>query len=910
MRERGWRRWLRLRRDPADEIGDELDFHVEQRVRDYIARGMDPESARRAALDRLGDLERARAECTTLLSAERRAEERRVRLNVSWLDVKLGVRMLAKYPGLSVVAVLGMAVAIAIGAGYFAAYSAILDPALPLDHGQRVVALRYRDVSRPGPDAAVSVHDYIAWRDAMSTVRELGAFRTRHRNLITADGRIELVEVAAITVSGFRVARVSPARGRPLLDEDERAGASPVLVIAHEEWQRVFDGDPGIVGRTVRLGATVHTIVGVMPEGFRFPVNHRYWIPLPLDASAAEPGDEPSLLVFGRLEDGVTLERSNAELATIGERMAAASPATHEHLRPQVLPYTQSFIGADSPQEALAIRTFQFVVSLLLVIVALNVAVLVYARTVTRTGEIAVRSALGASRRRIVTQLFIEALVLSVAASTLGFTLAGIALDLVDGWARRGGEMPFWLDLGLSPGAVVYVALLAILAAAIVGVLPALKATSKRLQAGLQQYSSRGSAMQLGQIWSALIIVQVAVAVAALPAAVDFSEQSIRLGTRAPSTAAHGLLRATVAMQREGSANAPDSAAAERAFRGRFTDRSTELIRRLEAQPEVAGVTFADRFPGLERSAAIEVEGSDAPAADTTGLAGPVFMETRTSRVAVGLFDVFDVPILAGRGFVSADTREGSTGVIVSASLAQRIAGSASVLGRRIRYADRGDYVAAGPWLEIVGVVPDFAYDFTTPNSFDTSQPRVFHAAAAGDAHPAMLVVRIRRGEPAPFAARLRDIAATVDPTLTLESVETVIAAWEWAQQAIGSLGLMILAVMLSVLLLSAAGIYAMMSFTVAKRRREIGIRAALGADPRRLLVGIFARAAAQLGAGILAGLVFAAAFPWVTGDMGGRTFILLPAVSALMLTVGLLAALGPARRGLAVQPTEALREE
>jgi hypothetical protein len=415
--------------------------------------------------------------------------------------------------------------------------------------------------------------------------------------------------------------------------------------------------------------------------------------------------------------------------------------------------------------------------------------------------------------------------------------------------------------------------------------------------------------MQLGRTWSALIVVQVAVAVAALPAAVDLAESSIRLGTRAPANAAHRLLRATVVMEREASPDA-DSTTAERAFRARFADRTTELMRRLEAQPEVAAVTFADRFPGLERTASIEVERSASPDADTTELAGPLFMRTRTSRVGLDLFDLFDVPILAGRGFVTADARDSATAVIVSASLAERIAGGASVLGRRMRYAQPGDEDAAGPWLEIVGVVPDFAYDFTAPNSFDPFQLRLFHAAVPGDAHPATLVVSMSSGESAPFIAQFRVIAARVDPALTLESVESVTAVWEHGQRAIGSIGLIIIAVMSSVLLLSAAGMYAMMSFTVARRRREIGIRSALGADPRRILAGIFARAARQLGAGILGGLILAAAFAWVTGDMDRRGFLLLPGVSALMLTVGVLAALGPARRGLAVQPTEALREE
>jgi putative ABC transport system permease protein len=901
-----WRRWVHVfRRDPKSEVDDELRHHYEQRVADYVARGLDPESAHRAAVERLGDLTRVRNECASLLSGERRIHERRMRLSVSWLDIKLGVRMLVKYPGLSVVSVLGMAVAIAISAGYFAGYGAILDPALPLDDGDRVVGL-HPGVSQSGSDSEVSVHDYVAWRDAMSTVRELGAFRSQRRNLITADGRTELIEVAAITASGFRVARVSPALGRPLLEEDERAGAAPVLVIAHEEWQRVFDGDPDILGQTVRLGETVRTVVGVMPEGFRFPVNHRYWVPLVLNAAIAQPSDGPALHVFGRLADGVTLERARAELATIGARMAAAFPATHEHFRPIVLPYAHLYRGYSALEAEPTIRAVRLALSLLLVIVALNVAILVYARTATRTGEIAVRSALGASRRRVVAQLFVEALVLSVAASAIGLTLAGIALRLMTDWIQRGGEMPFWIDLELRPGTILYVALLAIIAAAIVGVLPALKATGKRLQQGLQQFSSRGSAMQLGRTWSALIVLQVAGAVAALPAAILFAEETIWLGIRAPSPAAHGLLQSTLVMHREEIIDAADSTA-EPAFRARFADRAAELIRRIEEQPEVAGITFADDFPGRESNATIEVEPDVAPAADTIGQRGPVFVEIRTSRVATNLFDVFRIPILAGRKFGPADTRAGATAIIVSATLAERIAGGASVLGRHIRYAERGENTQAGPWLEVGGVVPDFANDFTLN---DDVVPRLFHAAAAGESHPATLIVRMRGGEAAPLATRLRNLAATVDPTLTLEDVETVIGAWQRDQQATGALGLMIVAVMLSVLLLSAAGIYALMSFTVARRRREIGIRSALGAEPHRIIMSVFARAGAQIGAGVLAGITLVAVLWALDGGRLEDEWVLLPGVAALMIIVGLLAALGPARRGLAVQPTEALREE
>jgi len=215
---------------------------------------------------------------------------------------------------------------------------------------------------------------------------------------------------------------------------------------------------------------------------------------------------------------------------------------------------------------------------------------------------------------------------------------------------------------------------------------------------------------------------------------------------------------------------------------------------------------------------------------------------------------VFDVPLLAGRGFVDADALESSTAVIVNETFARRIAGGSSVLGRRVRMTGNVEEGEAGPWLEIIGVVPDFAADVTVPNSFDGDRPQMFRPRVPGPADAATLIV----------------------------------------------------------LLLSAAGIYAMMSFTVARQRREIGIRAALGADPRRLLTGIFARSASRLIAGIAAGIVIAFAFDRAANGetMGGSPRILLPAVALLMLAVGLVAALGPARRGLAIQPTEALRDE
>jgi hypothetical protein len=448
----------------------------------------------------------------------------------------------------------------------------------------------------------------------------------------------------------------------------------------------------------------------------------------------------------------------------------------------------------------------------------------------------------------------------------------------------------------------------------IVGVLPALKATGKRVQAGLQHFASRGASMRLGRTWTALVVLQVAVTVAALPAAVYHASESFRIGMRGAAPAARDLVRGTLAFSRDDATGDGGSAAKARIGDARFTDRMTTLLQRLQAEPEVSAVTYAQQFPGTEWGSDIEVD------ADAFGPGGPAARDqpmlfyTHSNAVAPNLFDVFGVRILAGRGFTAADALPGSTAVIVDQTFADRLGTGNSVVGRRIRYSSVGPdgQTELSPWHEIVGIVPAFAETFTPPSGIGGIRPRLYHAALPSRLYPASLVVRVRGGDPIRFAPKLREVTATVDPTLKLERVNGVLPAWNSERMAFRMMALAIMAGTASVLLLSAAGIYAMMSFTVSRRRREIGIRAALGADARRVVTGIFGRAGAQLGAGIAVGIAIASAFEWLGpgGTMGDKALIILPGVVALMFTVGLLAAIGPARRGLSVQPTEALREE
>ena len=886
------------RPDPKEELDAELQFHLEQRTRDYIARGMTPEAAREAAARRFGDPARVRDACAPILAADRASEARRTLWRISGLDVKLGLRMFIKYPGLSLVSVIGMAVAIAIGAGYFTVLGTWLDASLPLPEGERIVSIRNLVNGSSMDDASGA--DVLEWRDAIKSVHDLGAYQNDGRN-ISADGRTDVIQVAAITASGFRVARVAPVMGRTLIDDDERPGAPPVVVIGYEEWQKRFGGDPRILERTIRLDHTVHAIVGVMPDGFGFPVNHRYWVTLRV---TREIGND-QLRTFGRLADGVSLSEARAEAAAIGARMAIDAPQTHGRRRPAVLPYTHAFVGIQGPEMELAMRGVQFGIGLLLMIVAVNVAILVYARTASRMGEIAVRTALGATRARVVTQLFVEALVPSVAAAVVGLVVLHVALAMLRNALKHevgaAGALPFLVDFRLTAAVILYVTLLAVVAAVIAGVLPALKATGKRAHQGLQQFSARAAGVQLGPTWTALIVLQVAVAVAVLPVALHNGGEFFRLARQRPAAAAHGLVRANLGLSREGRVQGLDK---------RLDDFRTALTQRLEADPEIAAITFIDRFPGQEGFGSFEIEatGGAAPTASQDGQ-----LDARPNVVGINFFEVFEVPVVAGRGFTAADVRADANALIVDDTFVQRVGGN--VVGRRVRYVrSSDDDTTTSPWYEIVGVVPAFAFKFTAPGGPSTQgpMPRVFHPARPGENNAGTMVIRLG-GSPSPqLAPRLRQIAATVNPGLRVEAVEGVVEAWDKSLTFLRLMAIAIIVVTVSVLLLSAAGIYAMMSFTVARRRREIGIRAALGADARRILAGVFRRAAAQLAAGVAIGLTVAAALDWL-GDgalTAGNTLLLIPSVVAVMAIVGLFAAVAPARRGLSVQPIEALREE
>lgn len=883
---RNVRRLLFRSRELDSDMNEEMRFHIEMEAERLARqRGLDPIEARRQAHVRFGGVEKFK-------EAGHDVHGWRW-LDALLLDSRFSLRMLLKHRGLTMVGTFAMAVAIAVGATAFEAISDILDSTLPFAGGDRIVALQFIG-SDAGTPAEQVIHEFAALGGQLTTVEHLGAYFNAQHNLVAAETAPEPVQVAEITASAFAITNTPALLGRYLLLSDEADAASPVVVIGFQAWQVRFGADPNIVGRTVRLGGVPRTIVGVMPEGFEFPSSHQFWIPWRQDPLKYPRWEGPSLDIFARLAPGVTIEQAQAEFAAVAQRTATPHPDSGLPLRPVVVPYTQGFA---EPAVQWAMRAGQLFASALTVLVAINLAILVYARTVTRLGEIAVRSALGASRRRILAQLFIEALALTLVGAAGGLGLARYALNVIQTLNDTDGGMPYWVNFDLSPGTVMFALGLAGMAALIMGVLPGLKATRVGVSAHLHELHGR-SGTRLGATWTLLVVAQVAVAVAVLPAAVFIASRVIRMELAGAGFPTESIVAGYAGL-------GPDAPPVDR---DRQAAQQRELLAKLESEPGVTGVAFSSGMPGFAPSKAIRFEDgvrvrAGAEYIPDVGITDALMPST--TRVSVEMFDTYGVEILSGRKFAAADV--GTTNVIVNRSFVDMYLQQPSALGLLFRYEDKSPN-AANVWYQIVGVVRDYP---AFPLNFQREgEPTIYHPAGAGDINRVLLSVRFAGAVPPTFINRFRDIGAEVDPALQLTGVGVMADLYDTLRVALRSLAWATALVTATVLLLSAAGIYALMSFTVAQRTREIGIRMALGAPPQRVMLNVFGRAAWQVFAGVVVGSVLSAGGFVAIGLSALQAMPLLLAVAAIMMLVALLATLGPTRRGVRIQAMEALRAE
>jgi putative ABC transport system permease protein len=772
-----------------------------------------------------------------------------------------------------------------------------------LPDGDRLVVIETRNTLTNEPEPRM-LRDFLEWRRGLQTIEELGAYRTQARNLVVGNSPPEPIRVAELTTAAFATARVNPLIGRGLLDSDQTPSGPGVVVIGYDVWQRSLGGRPDVLGLVVKLGDTPVTVIGVMPKGFGYPVNHDAWMPLPLRGSY-DALEGNAISVIGRLAAGVSRQQADAEMRVFGERAAAALPATHAHLRSRVVR-----LGAPDDLDIAQLALRNLPALLVLSIACLSVGTLIYARTATREGEMAVRSALGASRARIMSQLFVEALVLAAVAVPVGLAAADRALAWGIEGANSGiGGPPFWMTPGLKLSTILYAAALAIISAAMLSVLPALKVTRARVQPHLANLGSGGATLRFGRLWTGAMIVQVALTAIGIPVALESVSQTMRKVHSRAQFPSREYLAARIDVPFE-SENTPVS-------QERRGQPFEALARRLAQEPGVVGVTYGDQpvGAGAKRFAEVEASPGTKPAYDG---------EFRTLAVDPGFFEAFDRPVIAGRAFQRSDMTSSASTVIVNEAFARafsRQTGDGSPLGARVRFAttsvDDDEELGArprawGPWREIVGVVRDFGLD---PDDNGNEQAHVFHAASAGALPSLVMSVRVR-ANPATLAARLPLIAAGVDPRLLVQDSQPM---EDWIRHQDEPLMIAVgaqIAVTVLVLFLSALGIFSLVSISVSRRTREIGLRAALGATPGQVLGRILSRALMLMGSGVAAGGVLLMWSLALGAGPSGRAVDdmalfagYLGVTSAVMLAACLLACIGPARRALGINPTEALRE-
>jgi predicted permease len=815
---------------------------------------------------------------------------------VSWLDWKLSARLLLKYPALAIIGGLSLASAIAIGAVGIEVAGELLYKRLPFDEGGRVVRLETQDTASSRVEPRV-LHDFAIWRRSLKTVAELGAARVSERNVLTSEGRVEALRVAEITATAFPLTRVPPLLGRPLQPTDEMQGAEPVVVLGYDVWQRQFLHDPAIIGRVVTVGRTARTVVGVMPPRFGFPRNQQVWVPLPVQDAA--PREGPAVQVFGRLADRASWQDAAAELDVVSARLAADQPTTHAQLRTRVRAFAGRTPGDPLQLEDLAVHA---IVLLLLGAVSANVATLIFARTAMRESEMVVRHALGASRARVIAQIVTEGLVLALAAAVLGLVVAQTTVRYA--WIRAsqiiGDGLPFWVDQTLEPATLTYALLLALVAAALIGLLPALKATGVSVQRGLQGITSTGGTMAFGGIWSFIVGAQVACTLLFVPAAVGIFTNSLYDQSIWAKFPAERYLTFRLSMDNEalaGEHGVPD----DRQIAGRRALAYDEFAGRLREEPGVTHVTHGDRLPTMSPEwVAVELEQDGA---SPVRLHGNYEGGFAMAAVGAGYHDAFGARIVAGRGLQTVDAGSPNRPVVVNEAF-MRVVGRNPV-GARVRTLQRGSERELEAWYEIVGVVSDLEMLF--PADWGGAA-YIYRAATAAELDPVAVAVRVA-GDAAPLAPRVAALARQVDAGLHLRDLVTMedIVAQERGRMVVGSI--VFGGVLLVALVFSAAGLYALMAVAVQRRTREIGIRIALGANPRRVLRSVFTRAGRQLGGGIIAGNSLILLLAWRADSLTAGLLVSSMITSVIMAAVGVLACAAPARRALRVQPTEALRQ-
>ena len=813
-------------------------------------------------------------------------------------DIRYSIRTLRRSPGFTALAILALALGIGANTAIFSLVNAVLLRALPYRDPGRLV-----DISERAKDddlVPVDYLDYVEWRE-QSDVFEQMAFQATFSQTLTGLGPAENIQVGFVSAGFFRTLGVPPTLGRDLSESDDQRSASPVAILTHAFWQDRFGGDRSVLGGTIRLGQRDFKIIGVLPASFRFHRPGKVYVafgPFLTQWGMDQRGNHNNSFVLARLKRGVSLERAQTQMDTIARRLEAQFPGLNSGIGAVARPLRQVAAGGARGQMLTLLGAVAFV----LLIACVNVANLMLARSVARREEIAVRAALGAGQLRLVRQLLVECVLLSVAAAVLGLLFARATFGLLIKLLPWGFEPH---DVSLDGAVLAFTLVVACSTGVVFGIVPALQVTRKSLNEALKKSGRLGAAgASRNRLRRALVIAQVSISMVLLTGAGLLIRSFWLLMQVSPGFEAAHVLTMDV--------DWPHWQAAGPVGAVEFHKR---LAERVGALPGVRAAGAIWPLPLAPGSAAIPFYRADKPIP-----AQGQFPVAPYHRATPDVFPALGIPLLRGRMFTAADGqpprgethaqveaawRASTIAAVISESMARRYFPGEDPVGRRIRF---GPPEFKGPWLQVVGVVRDIR-----GAGLDQAAEAEIYLSAYQDPNDMTLVVRAE-GDPGALARTVRGVVAELDPSVAVSNVRTmdrVIAdrvSWRRTHMLlIGSFAGLALA-------LAAVGLYGVMAYRVVQRRHEIGIRMALGAKPADVLSGVVKEAVflalVGIGLGALGGVALTR---WLASLLFGleptdpATFA---AAAVLMLAVAMVASWVPARRASGLDPIVALRYE
>jgi predicted permease len=811
-------------------------------------------------------------------------------------DLRYAVHVIAKDRWYAAVAVVALSLGIGLNATVFTLVNAVLIRGLPYKDSARLYMLASR--RQNGDRSNVSVPDLDDWRGQSKAFETLGAFDPNSVNV--SDDRFAPENLLSTTLSAnaFAIIGLAPILGRDFTLADEQAGAEKVVIIGGKLWQRRYAGDPGILGKTLRIDGKPATIVGVMAEGMEFPQTSQLWIPLTRDGLKRDARD---YAVFGRLRAGATRIEAQTEMNGIAQRLAAALPESNKDVTGVVVETFSERFNAGKLRTVML--SMLGAVGFVLLIACANVANLQLTRSVRRTREVAVRIALGATRWRVVRQLLVESVLLGLLGGVIGLGLAFVGVRLFDA-AVAGTGKPYWIQFTIDYTVLAFLGGVCILTGVLFGLAPALQVTRTNVNDVLKE-GGRGNAGTVRARWmtATMVVLELALTLVLLVGAGLMVRSFLNLYTLRVGIDTSHLV--AMRIQLTGARYATPEA------RRAFYDRLAARVAAVPAVESAAFTTSVPPFGGGRRN--VEIEGRPArrpgePIPDVSGVS-----------VSPDFFRAGGVQLLRGRPFTDRDGAPGSETVIVTEAFAAQFFPGEDPIGRRVRFASfppRPGQIpppaAAAPpvWRTIVGISPNIRH--ADPQAPDLV-PVVYAPHRQEPPGFTTLLVRSRLDAGAIMNATRREVSALDpdQPVFNAQTMDEMLAQATWPYRVFGSL-FAIFAIV--ALVMSAVGLYAVMAYSVTQRTAEIGVRMALGAEGRQVSWLVLRRGLVQMGTGLglgLAGAFFLArVMRSLLVQVSPNDPLTFAAITAVLAAVAASACLVPARRATRVDPLVALRAE